>query len=73
MSPYIRIIIIFIISTVLLLLLSPDQYLCQENEDYWIGAFDEEKNCEKEALIKTLMEEQNPSRCALKSIGNHHE
>ena len=72
MSPYIRIITIFIIRTVLILLLSSDQNLCQEDKDYWISAFDEEKNCEKEELIKTLMEQQNPSRCASRSIGNHH-
>ena len=39
-------------------------------DDYWVGDFDTEKNCEKEELIKSLMEEKNPSRCATKSKGN---
>ena len=59
-----------LISFVLILLLYSKCYLCQDYDDYWIGDFDPDKNCEKEELIKKLMDEQNPSRCALKSKGN---
>ena len=60
-----------LISLVLTILLYSKLYLCKDYDDYWIGDFDPDKNCEKEELIKKLMNGQNPSRCALKSKGNN--
>ena len=46
-------------------ILIPSQ-LCQ---DYWDENFDENKNCEDEDLIRKLLQEQNPSRCAKEQKG----
>ena len=58
-----------IIVLVLFILLVSNLCVRAQEDDYWVGDFDTDKNCEKEELVKKLMEDQSPSRCAQKSKG----
>ena len=55
---------------ILLILTSSDHLKVKASMDYWDDDFDEDKNCEKEELIKKLRRESGGERCAIKSRGN---
>ena len=40
------------------------------SDDYWADDFDENKNCEKEDLLKKLSRQKNPGRCSFARRGN---
>ena len=43
----------------------------QRTEDYFSENFDVNKNCEKESVIKNLLEENQDERCSVTTQGDH--